>query len=284
MMTYQEAADLFGLSLDTLTKRGVKVAYRELAKKYHPEKSDAPNAKEKMIQINAAKELLEKYIDIYGEGKPETSIVPGTEQGVVSQEEDGSAGARSTKKKREKRAKKDNKPKIRFSFPRIFSQNRLEWALIIIALFLLVAEITYSVYDTRKFDKKMEEIDRQHEQRMKEKRERQAHAKHVQDSLLAIYPDYKFKDTLYVTSARLIRDDWYTYVAAELMDENGKIIHLKDSNQNGTIFHSAPGICVVRDGTQRTIPGQEKTTYGMPNERLTPLQSEMWARSHGLIK
>lgn len=283
-MTYQEAADLFGLSLETLTERGLKGAYRKLVKKYHPDRNNTPNAAEKMKKINVAKELLDEYILKYGEGKPETSIVNIQNTDIQTTPQENQDDLHEKKKKRaKKRAKKVNKPKVLFTFPRIFPRDPLTWGFII-SLSILTGVIIWSVCDSIKFEREMEEQDRQFKQRMKARQERVAHEKHVQDSLRAIYPDYKFDDTLYVTSARLIKDEYSTYVVAELMDENGNVIHMSDGNRNGTVFHAQPGSCVVRKGTRTTIPGQEKTQYGTPYKRLTPLESELWARSHGIVK
>ena len=44
--------------------KAIKTAYRKLARKYHPDMADTPDATEKMQQINAAYEAIMKRISV----------------------------------------------------------------------------------------------------------------------------------------------------------------------------------------------------------------------------
>ena len=54
---YEKAASLLGISTNTDIYE-VKLAYRKLAKKYHPDLNKEPGAKEKFQEINDAYEFL----------------------------------------------------------------------------------------------------------------------------------------------------------------------------------------------------------------------------------
>lgn len=57
--TYEKSCSVLGISTDT-TEYEVKLAYRKLAKKYHPDVNSDPKATTKFQEINAAYEFLSK--------------------------------------------------------------------------------------------------------------------------------------------------------------------------------------------------------------------------------
>lgn len=62
---YEKNCDVLGLSYDT-DEYQVKLAYRKLAKKYHPDLNKSPDATKKFQEVNAAYEFLSKEnIDRY---------------------------------------------------------------------------------------------------------------------------------------------------------------------------------------------------------------------------
>lgn len=73
-MTIQEAAITLGLSV-IVSEQEIKVAYRKLAKEWHPDKckGDALNAEQQMKKTNEAVDVLRKYVKdqsyFYGDKK-----------------------------------------------------------------------------------------------------------------------------------------------------------------------------------------------------------------------
>ncbi len=57
-----KAYKTFGLTTETLTEESLKQSYRELVKKYHPDRNKAPNATEKFQKIQLYHALLQEEL------------------------------------------------------------------------------------------------------------------------------------------------------------------------------------------------------------------------------
>jgi DnaJ-class molecular chaperone len=57
-MRPSEAADLFEVDLDNYTADDINKMFRKLALFYHPDKSKDPNATQRMVEVNNAKDML----------------------------------------------------------------------------------------------------------------------------------------------------------------------------------------------------------------------------------
>ena len=57
-----KAYKTFGLTTETLTEDSLKQSYRELVKKYHPDRNKAPNATEKFQKIQLYHALLQEEL------------------------------------------------------------------------------------------------------------------------------------------------------------------------------------------------------------------------------
>ena len=61
-MNYQEAANILGIDLISITSDGLKRAYRRMSLKYHPDCNSSPDANEKVRNIIDAYNTLREYL------------------------------------------------------------------------------------------------------------------------------------------------------------------------------------------------------------------------------